>query len=389
MPAWPASTSWRPGRRPRSSPACGNARWTGPTTRGSGSAPSPTRPRATPTAACDWRCSPPSGPRWPNAAPPASSKPTCCSTSATSSTWRSHSSTGRCGLVDTSSGAPLVAATGGACGHLRQRLALRRGAGGTGLPTLHRGGHASRPPPHVPRLRRSRLLRLVRRPPRHRPLRSHPPPRHAQRRTRRSLALVLHRPAPRLIVWSAPALGVVEVNSEGELADDLVDEHLVGGMALTAVAIAELAGERWDAAADAIHRALEQGRRWGLPWQDADLLTQLALAELGRARAGRPFELRPRRWPSPSRREPVCSSPRPGSRWAGPSGKRGEVDRTAQAENEVRRALALVNSTGATTLEPFIREELGRLRGAESELQEALRLFTAIGAAGHARRLQN
>jgi hypothetical protein len=51
-------------------------------------------------------------------------------------------------------------------------------------------------------------------------------------------------------------------------------------------------------------------------------------------------------------------------------------------------ALALVPETGALTYEPFIREELGRLRSDENELREALQLYSAIGATGHARRLE-
>lgn len=50
-------------------------------------------------------------------------------------------------------------------------------------------------------------------------------------------------------------------------------------------------------------------------------------------------------------------------------------------------ALVLVAETGALTYEPFIREELGRLRGDPAEMGEALRLYAAIGATGHARRL--
>jgi hypothetical protein len=51
-------------------------------------------------------------------------------------------------------------------------------------------------------------------------------------------------------------------------------------------------------------------------------------------------------------------------------------------------ALALVPETGALTYEPFIREEFGRLRGDRAELWEAHRLYSAIGATGHARRLR-
>jgi class 3 adenylate cyclase/tetratricopeptide (TPR) repeat protein len=59
------------------------------------------------------------------------------------------------------------------------------------------------------------------------------------------------------------------------------------------------------------------------------------------------------------------------------------------AEADLGAALALARETGAVTYEPFIREELGRLHADESELREAARLFTAIGATGHARRLRS
>ena len=56
---------------------------------------------------------------------------------------------------------------------------------------------------------------------------------------------------------------------------------------------------------------------------------------------------------------------------------------------DLHAALALVRETGALTYEPFIREELGRLHADPAELSEALRLYSAIGATGHARRLRN
>ena len=52
-------------------------------------------------------------------------------------------------------------------------------------------------------------------------------------------------------------------------------------------------------------------------------------------------------------------------------------------------AIALVSETGALTYEPFIREEFARPRGDPEELREALHLYTAIGAAGHSRRLRS
>ena len=55
---------------------------------------------------------------------------------------------------------------------------------------------------------------------------------------------------------------------------------------------------------------------------------------------------------------------------------------------DLEAALALIQQTGALTYEPFIREELGRLHGDDSEVREAARLYEAIGATGHARRLE-
>jgi hypothetical protein len=60
----------------------------------------------------------------------------------------------------------------------------------------------------------------------------------------------------------------------------------------------------------------------------------------------------------------------------------------ALADLEAALAVA-TGQTGALTYEPFIREERARLRGDESELHEAARLYEAIGATGHARRLRS
>jgi class 3 adenylate cyclase/tetratricopeptide (TPR) repeat protein len=60
----------------------------------------------------------------------------------------------------------------------------------------------------------------------------------------------------------------------------------------------------------------------------------------------------------------------------------------ADPSSDLDAALGLVHETGALTYEPFIHEELGRLHGDEDEVREALRLFSAIGATGHARRLE-
>jgi class 3 adenylate cyclase len=73
---------------------------------------------------------------------------------------------------------------------------------------------------------------------------------------------------------------------------------------------------------------------------------------------------------------------------------RAQVVRTTKADADpgtarpdLDAALALVHETGAVAYEPFIREELGLLRGDESELREATRLYEGMGASGHAQRL--
>ena len=60
----------------------------------------------------------------------------------------------------------------------------------------------------------------------------------------------------------------------------------------------------------------------------------------------------------------------------------------ARDHRDLEAALILVRDVGALTYEPFIREELGRLRRDDTELHEAVRLYKAIGATERARRLQ-
>lgn len=55
---------------------------------------------------------------------------------------------------------------------------------------------------------------------------------------------------------------------------------------------------------------------------------------------------------------------------------------------ELDSALAVIREAGALAYEPFVFEELGRLRGDEASLRQALRLYRTTGATGHARRLE-
>jgi len=72
----------------------------------------------------------------------------------------------------------------------------------------------------------------------------------------------------------------------------------------------------------------------------------------------------------------------------------GGVDARSEIEATLDRALALVHSTGARSYEPQIYVERARLAGLRSDaagreqsLREAHRLFTEMGALGHAERL--
>jgi len=166
-------------------------------------------------------------------------------------------------------------------------------------------------------------------------------------------------------------------------------------LALAALGAAHLLKEEWSEAAAALEQALATARerRAGL------LLEPSILAYLAEAYAG---QRRPRRALAAAK-ETLAVAQRQGSR-------RFEVPahlalarvllrgRGAKAKGEIEaalaRALALVEETGTRLYEPFIRvelAELARLTGDEEaarrELREAHRLFTEMGAAGHAARL--
>jgi hypothetical protein len=64
------------------------------------------------------------------------------------------------------------------------------------------------------------------------------------------------------------------------------------------------------------------------------------------------------------------------------------LGRATAAAVDLEGALNLAVEKGALTYEPFIREERGRLHRDNEDLQQALRLYEAIGATGHARRLR-
>jgi ATP/maltotriose-dependent transcriptional regulator MalT len=159
-------------------------------------------------------------------------------------------------------------------------------------------------------------------------------------------------------------------------------------MALQARGIAALLAARPDSAAEDFSLALAEARerRAGLA-EEASLLAHLARAHLalGNTQAARQ-----------AAGEAVELARRQGARIVEILAllTRAQVVRTTGADADpgtarpdLDAALALVHETGAVAYEPFIREELGRLCGDESELREATRLYEGMGASGHAQRL--
>jgi adenylate cyclase len=160
--------------------------------------------------------------------------------------------------------------------------------------------------------------------------------------------------------------------------------HVIASQAL---GMAELAAGRWEEAAVTLAQALSEGRRHRVGLcEEASLLAYLALGLLGvgdKAAAVSRAE------------EAVAVARRQGARVLECLAllARARILRETKGLDDVvhddpTAALALVHETGAGTYEPFIREELARLKADDNELREALRLFTAIGAPGQARRLE-
>jgi tetratricopeptide (TPR) repeat protein len=158
-------------------------------------------------------------------------------------------------------------------------------------------------------------------------------------------------------------------------------------IALHAVGVAQLGAGQWSDATAVLDRALTAARAHGAGrFEEASLPAHLARAHLGhgdadaaRARAD----------------EAVAVARRQGARVVECLAllTRGYVLRAIDAERDAVRAdldaaLDLARATGAITYEPFIREELGRLNTDQNELREALRLYSAAGASGHAQRLE-
>jgi adenylate cyclase len=173
-----------------------------------------------------------------------------------------------------------------------------------------------------------------------------------------------------------------EALSIAEQTGDLVS--LV--VALEALALAHLLAGRPTEAAGACERALVEarGRHCGL-FEEGNLLAHLARARLAaRDSAGAASAAEEAVAVARHQGAPVVECLAILTRaqvWRA-------TGRTGDAEADLAAALVLVKEAGALTYEPFIREERSRLHHDDGELQEALRLYAAIGATGHVRRLK-
>jgi adenylate cyclase len=216
----------------------------------------------------------------------------------------------------------------------------------------------------------------------------------------RALALARSRAEPDTLAWTLATFGeLVWLAGDGDdllapASEAVTIAEDTGNVAARVLAVEALALVHWVAgrqgeAAAACEQALAQARehRSGR-FEEASVLAHLARARLATRDAAGAVD---------AVEEAVAVARRQGARVVECLAllTRAQVKRATDGScatdtilADLDAALALVQETGALTYEPFIREELGRLRGDEGELREALRLYTVIGATGHARRLK-
>jgi adenylate cyclase len=163
--------------------------------------------------------------------------------------------------------------------------------------------------------------------------------------------------------------------------------------ALVRLGAAHVLRRDWPEAIDVLEQALGVARQRTLA-QEASALAHLAMAQLGSGDVRKARE---------TAAEAVALAAKRGAKLREPYARivlsrvlmqsDGPVARSA-IEAELDRAVALIHETGARALAPLVHEERARLArmlddepGCERGLREAHRLFTELGAAGHAERL--
>jgi tetratricopeptide (TPR) repeat protein len=213
----------------------------------------------------------------------------------------------------------------------------------------------------------------------------------------RALALARPRAEPEPLCWALTLAGrLAWLTGKGEGLASAAEAVRIGEetgdtaglvLGLESLALSELAAGRPSFAVDACERALREMReqRSGL-FEHGPVLAHLARARLAAGDAVRAAD-------AAAHAVTVAREQQARVVECMALLTRAQVLRaTDGASNDIsadlQAALVLVPETRALTYEPFIREEFGRLRGDRAELREALRLYTAIGATGHDRRLR-
>jgi hypothetical protein len=151
----------------------------------------------------------------------------------------------------------------------------------------------------------------------------------------------------------------------------------------------------WPEAVAAHESSIEMARAGRLAVEEESRLALLGEAYLGLGDAGRARALVEDGVALARVRGNVWSEMLAGLSWARVMLATGGPDDAGRIEAVLGRALELARTAGAMAAEPLVRTELAELarrRGDEvgraRELREAHRLFTAIGAGGHAARLE-
>jgi hypothetical protein len=213
----------------------------------------------------------------------------------------------------------------------------------------------------------------------------------------RALALGRTRAEPDPFCWALTLAGKLAwLTGKGEGAASAAEAVRLGEetgntaalvLGLESVALSELAAGRPSFAVAACERALREMRehRSGL-FEEGPVLAYLARARLAEGDAAGAADAAAEALAVAGRqhaRVVECLALLTRAQMLRATG--GSVN---DISADLDAALALVPETGALTYEPFIREEFGRLRDDRAELREAHRLYSAIGATGHARRLR-